>query len=124
MATLGDILLLTTTYTEASGKYPHTVATHLDKETRELLGTVVNKLNRYSESHISTSALLRMLVLFSVDALQLREVLGFEDTLCAIPDKSSVKSNINSLSAIADVVGVSPKDLTHIDDVKGGHPLK
>lgn len=124
MSTLGDILLLTTTYTESSGRYPHTIHTSLDKETRELLQAVLDRMNRYSESNITTSALVRMLVMFSVQALDLPEALDGQDTLCALPDKSSVLSNIKSLSVIADVVNANPKELTHVENVKGGHPLK
>lgn len=124
MATLGDILLLTTTYKEPSGRYPHQVSANLDRETRELIESVVIKLNMYSEDKVSTSSVARMLIMFAVDSLDLSGVLDSSDTLCSLPEKSTVLGNIRSLSSIADVVNANPKDLIHIENVKGGHPLK
>ena len=67
MATVGDLLLLLTTYNEPSHKHPHQVHANLSTEHRQLLDSLVLKLNRYSDAKVTTSSFIRLLILFSID---------------------------------------------------------
>lgn len=123
MATVGDLLLLLTTYNEPSHKHPHQVHANLSTEHRQLLDSLVLKLNRYSDAKVTTSSFIRLLILFSIDYLNLKEALSSEDPLCSLPDKSSIKGDIQSLGNVADMLGMLPEELTQIDSLKKGEAI-
>ena len=123
MATIGDMLLLITTYKEPSHRYPHQVHANLSTRHRELLDSLVIKLNRYSDTKVTLSSLARILILFSIESLNLSEVLEAEDPLCVLEDKSTVSGNIKSLGQMADIINMDPEELVKIDNIKKGDAI-
>ena len=123
MATVGDLLLLKTTYAEPSHRYPHQVHANLSPKDKELLDRLVIKLNRYSDDKVTLSSLVRLLVLFSIDSLSLRDLAGQGDPLCSLPDTSSARSKVNALAKVADIIDVDPDKLVHIEDVRKGSAI-
>jgi hypothetical protein len=123
MTTIGDLLLLATTYKEPSHRYPHQVHANLSPEVRSLLSALVTKMNMYSEDRITTSSVTRLLILFAVDALELSSLVKEEDPLCVLPDKSTPLGNVRSLGHAADVVNLEAEKLTHIDQVAKGEVI-
>jgi len=123
MTTIGDLLLLKTTYAEPSHRYPHQVHANLSPKDKELLERLVKKLNMYAERKVTLSSLVRLLVLFSIDSLDLRELVNRGDPLCSLPETSSARSRVSELSKVADVIDVDPKELVHIEDVRKGSAI-
>ena len=120
MTTIGDLLLLATTYKEPSHRYPHQVHANLSPEVRKLLGALVDKMNLYSEDKVTTSSLTRLLILFAVDAMDLRKLVNESDPLCVLPEKSTPLGNVRSLSNVADVVDLDAEKLIEIEQVAKG----
>lgn len=120
MTTIGDLLLLATTYKEPSHRYPHQVHANLSPEVRKLLSALVDKMNRYSDDKVTTSSLTRLLILFAVDAMDLRKLVNESDPLCVLPDKSTPLGNVRSLSNVADVVDLDAEKLIEIEQVAKG----
>ena len=120
MTTIGDLLLLATTYKEPSHRYPHQVHANVSPEVRKLLSALVDKMNMYSDDKVTTSSLTRLLILFAVESLELRKLVTTADPLCVLPDKSTPLGNVRSLSAVADVVDLDADKLIEIEQVAKG----
>lgn len=123
MTTIGDLLLLETTYKEPSHRYPHQVHANLSPEVRKLLGALVDKMNLYSENKVTTSSFTRLLILFAIDSLELSKLVKEDDPLCVLPDKSTPLGNVRSLGQVADVVNLEAEKLIHIDQVAKGEVI-
>lgn len=123
MATIGDLLLLTTTSKDPSHRYTHAITLNLDSETHALLVAVASKINNYSEDKVTTASLARALVHFARESLTLDKLLDDQDPLCVLPTTHSVRGQIAELGSKADVVGLSPDVLTNIEDFKKGSVL-
>ena len=65
----------------------------------------------------------RILILFSIESLNLSEVLEAEDPLCVLGDKSTVSGNIKSLGQMADIINMDPEELVKIDNIKKGDAI-
>lgn len=120
MSTIGDLLLLHTTCKNPEHKYTHSHRVHLDYETYKLLEQLSDKMNNYTDEKITTSALIRSLLHFSRQALNLDTILDQEDPLCALPNTHITRSRIRDLSNVSDVLDIKPSHLTKVEDHKKG----
>tara|TARA_R100000278_G_scaffold121599_2_gene105933 strand:- start:801 stop:1106 length:306 start_codon:yes stop_codon:yes gene_type:complete len=99
------------------------VHANLSPKDKEMLDRLVKKLNMYSEDKVTLSSVVRLLVLFSIESLEIKNLVTEGDPLCSLPESSSARSKVNELSRVADVIDVDPKELVHIEDVRKGSAI-
>lgn len=116
MSTIGDLLLLTTTYKDPSHRNLHQITVAVAKADKELLEALVEKLNLYSDAKVTTSSLSRTLLLFAIEALSMREILSEADPLCVLPDTSTAIGKVRALGEMSDILGLDSSQLSRIDN--------
>ncbi len=120
MSTLGDILLLLNTYRESKDNSAHIVSVAMDPATNQILKTVSAKLDQHSEYKIPTSRLIRVLLKFSIEALNLDQVAASAEPLPFIPPESATRKAIENMRELADIINLDAKILTDINDIPEG----
>ena len=114
MATLGDILLLLNTYREKADTSTLSVSVPIDPKTHQLLSVVAQKLDSHSDRRITKSRLIRALIKFSIEALELNEVAACAEPLQYMSTESTPHKRIQGLKHVSDVLNVSPDVLTKV----------
>jgi len=117
LATLGDILLLLNTYREKADTSTLSVSVPVDPQTHKLLAIVAQKLDSHSDRRITKSRLIRVLLKFSIEALELDKVAACAEPLHYLPEDASPRKRISSLKHVSDVLNVEPGVLTNISTV-------
>ena len=115
MSTLGDILLLLNTYKETCDSHPHSFRLFLDPKTHATLEILTSKLNQYSEKKITRGLLVRTLIHFSMESLDLTQVAASAEPLSILPENSPIRKKIDNLKEMSDIVNLDKMLLTKID---------